>query len=85
MVIFPRIVLSWNVDTVDDINENSLRLLLALEPKLELLIIGTGDKEVTPELSRRILSLVKPYGIRIELLKTDVVHHFILFNFWVKS
>lgn len=81
MVIFPRIVLSWNVDSVDDVDENSLRLLLALDPKLELLIIGTGDTEVTPELSSRILSLVKPYGIRIELLKTEVVHHFILFNF----
>ncbi|XP_055312011.1 NADH dehydrogenase [ubiquinone] 1 alpha subcomplex assembly factor 3-like [Sitodiplosis mosellana] len=72
MVIFPRTVLSWNVNSVDDINEHSLRLLLALDPKLELLIIGTGDKEVTPELTNAILSIVKPYGIRIELLKTDV-------------
>lgn len=74
MVIFPRTVLSWNVESVDDINERTLRLLLALDPKLELLIIGTGEKEVTPELSNGILSIVKPYGIRIELLKTDVVY-----------
>lgn len=75
MVIFPRTVLSWNVDSVDDINEHSLRLLLALEPKLELLIIGTGDREVTPELTNRILKVVKPYGIRVELLKTEPVSH----------
>lgn len=76
MVIFPRTVLSWNVESVDDINEHTLRLLLALDPKLELLIIGTGEKEVTPELSNRILSIVKPYGVRMELLKTDVVNQF---------
>ncbi|XP_031622284.1 NADH dehydrogenase [ubiquinone] 1 alpha subcomplex assembly factor 3-like [Contarinia nasturtii] len=71
MVIFPRTVLSWNVNSVDDVSENSMRLLLALEPKLELLIIGTGDVEVTPELTRKIASIVKPFGIRIELLKTE--------------
>lgn len=73
MVIFPRTVLSWNVDSVDDISEQSLRLLLALEPKLELLIIGTGDVEVTPELYKRIVTILKPYGIRVELLKTEAV------------
>lgn len=73
MVIFPRTVLSWNVNSVDDVSENSLRLLLALEPKLELLIIGTGDVEVTLELNRRIREIVKPFGVRIELLKTEQV------------
>lgn len=73
MVIFPRTVLSWNVDSVDDINEHSLRLLLALEPKLELLIIGTGDIEVTPELYHRILEITKTQGIRLEILKTEAV------------
>lgn len=73
MIIFPRTVLSWNVDSVDDINEHSIRLLLALEPKLELLIIGTGDVEVTIGLSKRILELMKTYGIRVEILKTEAV------------
>lgn len=73
MVIFPRTVLSWNVASVDDINEQSLQLLLALEPKLELLIIGTGDVGITPELNKRIFSILKPYGIRVEILKTETV------------
>lgn len=81
MVIFPRTVLSWNIESVDDINERTLRLLLALDPKLELLIIGTGEKEVTPALSNGILSIVKPYGIRMEMLKTDVVYLFISITF----
>lgn len=73
MVIFPRTVLSWNVDTTDDVDEHSLRLLLALEPKLELLIIGTGDVEVRPEFYYRVLDIVKPHGIRLEILKTEAV------------
>lgn len=73
MVIFPRTVLSWNVNSVEDIDEHSLRLLLALEPKLELLIIGTGDVEVTPEIGKRIQPIVRQYGIRVEILKTEAV------------
>lgn len=79
MVIFPRTVLSWNVNDIDDINENSLRLLLALEPKLELLIIGTGDMEVTPEFYHQMLDIVKPFGIRLEVLKTEPVSYRINF------
>lgn len=73
MVIFPRTVLSWNIGSVDEIDEHSLRLFLAMEPKLELLIIGTGNVEVKPELYHRILKIVKPYGIRLEVLKTEAV------------
>lgn len=76
MVIFPRTVLSWNVNSVEDIDEHSLRLLLALEPKLELLIVGTGDVEVTPELYHRILNIIKTQGIRLEILKTEAVRIF---------
>lgn len=78
MVILPRTVLSWSVDSVDDIDEHSLCLLLALEPKLELLIIGTGDTEVTPELYNRVLDIVKAHGIRLEILKTEAVRIFSL-------
>lgn len=78
MVILPRTVLSWSIDSVDDIDEHSLCLLLALEPKLELLIIGTGDTEVTPELYNRVLDIVKAHGIRLEILKTEAVRIFSL-------
>lgn len=83
MCIFPRTVLSWNVESVEDIDEHSLRLLLALEPKLELLIIGTGDTEVTPEIYRRIQKITKTYDIRVEILKTEAVsvHGFFFLKF----
>lgn len=73
MVIFPRTVLSWNVNSVEDINEHSLRLMLVVEPKLELLVIGIGNEEVTPDLINRITQIVKPYHIRVEILKTEAV------------
>lgn len=73
MAIFPRTVLSWNVATIDDINENSLRLFCALEPKIELLVIGIGDEPVTPELSKRLQQIMKTYKINVEVLKTEAV------------
>lgn len=73
MVIFPRTVLAWNVNSVDDITANSLRLFIAMEPKPELLIIGTGDEPVTRELIMRIFKILKPHKISFEMLKTDKV------------
>lgn len=66
---------------MDDIDEHSLRLLLALEPKLELLIIGTGDTEVTPEFYYRIQKIAKTQNIRVEVLKTEAVSDFDSVNF----
>lgn len=77
MVIFPRSVLAWNVDTVEDITENSLRLFIAMEPKPELLIIGTGDEAVTREMQTRIFKILKPHKISFEILKTDQVKSYI--------
>lgn len=73
MAIFPRTVLSWNVDTADDITESSLSLFIALEPKIEILVIGVSDEEVTRELQTKISSILKPYGIATEILKTETV------------
>lgn len=79
MAIFPRTVLSWNVDTADDITESSLSLFIALEPKIEILVIGVSDEEVTRELQSKISSILKPYGIATEILKTETVSVEIIF------
>jgi len=39
-----RIVPQWNVESVEDINEESLQAVFDLEP--EVILIGTGDKQV---------------------------------------
>lgn len=64
-------MLSWNVNDHNDINEDSLSLFCALEPKIDLLVLGIGDVPVTPELSKRILGFMRKYKINIEVLKTE--------------
>lgn len=76
MVIFPKTVLAWNINTKEDINENSLRLFCALEPKIELLIIGIGDEKVTPDLGRTLAGIMKKYNINVEVLRTEAVRLF---------
>lgn len=71
MVIFPRTIFAWNVNTTDDIDEHSLRLFCVLEPKLDILIIGTGDEEVTPDLINRIKAITRKYDLTVEVLKTE--------------
>ncbi|KAM7342749.1 NADH dehydrogenase [ubiquinone] 1 alpha subcomplex assembly factor 3 [Cochliomyia hominivorax] len=71
VAVFPRSLLSWNVESMDDINEESLSLFTALEPKLDLLIIGIGDQTATPSFSKKILSFMKKYKINVEVLRTE--------------
>lgn len=56
---------------MDDINEESLSLFTALEPKLDLLIIGIGDQTASPSFSKKILSFMKKYKINVEVLRTE--------------
>ncbi|SPP73155.1 blast:NADH dehydrogenase [Drosophila guanche] len=69
--VFPRSVLSWNVDTFEDINEESLSLFPTLDPKIDVLIIGIGDQSPTPTLSKRIVEFMKKYKINVEVLRTE--------------
>uniref|UniRef100_A0A915PRC5 NADH dehydrogenase [ubiquinone] 1 alpha subcomplex assembly factor 3 n=1 Tax=Setaria digitata TaxID=48799 RepID=A0A915PRC5_9BILA len=45
IAIFPKAVLSWRVLTPDDINPESLRFFTMLEPKLDVLVVGPGDRQ----------------------------------------
>lgn len=76
MAIFPRSVLSWNVCTVDDINEDSLSLFWVLEPKIEILVIGVGEEQVTPALANAISTITRKHKINTEILPTEqVINH----------
>ncbi|XP_037800710.1 NADH dehydrogenase [ubiquinone] 1 alpha subcomplex assembly factor 3-like [Penaeus monodon] len=69
IAIFPRSVLSWKVKSVEDINEDSLSLFHMLVPKIDLLVIGVGDKgnKVDPH----IVHYMKNKGITLEILPTE--------------
>lgn len=68
-----RSVLSWNVNSFEDINEESLSLFPTLEPKIDVLIIGIGDQSPPPSLSKRIVEFMKKYKINVEVLRTEQV------------
>lgn len=71
MAIFPRSVLSWNVESHEDITEESLSLFTALEPKIDLLVVGIGDQQTTPAFTRKIIEFMKKYRINVEVLNTE--------------
>lgn len=71
MAIFPRMIFVWNVDSIEDVDEHSLSLFCVMEPKLDILVIGTGDAEVTPQLVQRIKAITKKYKLTVEVLKTE--------------
>lgn len=56
---------------MDDINEQSLRLVSLLDPKIDILILGVGDADVTPVFTKRILEFMRKYKINIEVLRTE--------------
>ncbi|KAJ6649386.1 NADH dehydrogenase [ubiquinone] 1 alpha subcomplex assembly factor 3 [Pseudolycoriella hygida] len=72
MAIFPRTVLSWNVGSVDDINEESLSLFYSLDPKIEMLVLGIGDAVVTPAISAKINSITRKFKLNVEILGTEM-------------
>uniref|UniRef100_T1J857 NADH dehydrogenase [ubiquinone] 1 alpha subcomplex assembly factor 3 n=1 Tax=Strigamia maritima TaxID=126957 RepID=T1J857_STRMM len=69
IAIFPKTVLSWNVKSVEDINENSLSLFYMLEPKLDILVVGTGDKQ--SKMAEAIKKFLHSKKITFEILPTD--------------
>ncbi|EDW01892.1 NADH dehydrogenase [ubiquinone] 1 alpha subcomplex assembly factor 3 [Drosophila grimshawi] len=71
ITVFPRSVLSWNVNSFEDINEESLSIFPTLEPKIDVLIIGIGDQSPTPTLSKRIIAYMKKYKTNVEVLRTE--------------
>uniref|UniRef100_A0A1A9WW31 NADH dehydrogenase [ubiquinone] 1 alpha subcomplex assembly factor 3 n=1 Tax=Glossina brevipalpis TaxID=37001 RepID=A0A1A9WW31_9MUSC len=77
IAVFPKSVLSWNVNNLNDINEESLSLFTALEPKLDVLIVGTGDQEMTPNFSKRILHFMRTHKINTEVLRTEQVRLYV--------
>lgn len=71
MVIFPRTVLSWNIDSIEDVNEDSLSLFGLLEPKLDILVLGMGEPSNSTRLTKQIISFMVKNKINVEVLPTE--------------
>lgn len=73
-------MLSWNVASLKDINDETLSLFYILEPKIEVLILGIGDPKLTADISTKILASTRKHKINVEILGTEAVCaiHFLL-------
>lgn len=71
MAIFSKSVLSWNVNKLLDINEESLSLFTVLEPKIDILIIGVGDRLRDLSFHKKLFPFSQKHKISLEILPTD--------------
>lgn len=59
------------MESINDVNEASLSLITVLDPKVDILIIGTGDINVKPEFTKNLLKLMRKCRTNVEILKTE--------------
>ncbi|XP_076253938.1 NADH dehydrogenase [ubiquinone] 1 alpha subcomplex assembly factor 3 isoform X2 [Rhynchophorus ferrugineus] len=71
MVIFPRSVLSWNIEGIKDVNEDSFSLFPVLEPKIDIIVLGTGDKVDNYNFFENLRKFSNKYKIAFEILPTE--------------
>ncbi|XP_029412032.1 NADH dehydrogenase [ubiquinone] 1 alpha subcomplex assembly factor 3 isoform X1 [Nannospalax galili] len=66
--LLPHSVVQWNVGSHQDITEESLSLFWMLEPRIEIVVVGTGNK--TERLCSQILRAMRQRGIAVEVQDT---------------
>jgi uncharacterized protein len=62
-----RIVPQWDVESIDDINEESLQAIFDLEP--EVILIGTGDSQIFLPPATQVHFFRRNFGF--EVMTTD--------------
>ncbi|CAL8080365.1 unnamed protein product [Calicophoron daubneyi] len=67
---FPCNAFAWNVKDVNDIDEEALSLFFALEPPLDVLIIGKGETKIQANY-REILNICFKHKLCVEVLPTQ--------------
>ncbi|XP_069559369.1 NADH dehydrogenase [ubiquinone] 1 alpha subcomplex assembly factor 3 [Brachyistius frenatus] len=66
--VLPPAILQWNVGTFKDITEESVSLFHMVEPKIEILVLGTGSR--LERIDPAVLALLKRKGIAVEVQDT---------------
>ncbi|KAM3620872.1 uncharacterized protein V6R79_003113 [Siganus canaliculatus] len=66
--VLPPAILQWNVGSSKDITEESVSLFHMLEPKIEILVLGTGGR--VERIDPSVLALLKNKGISVEVQDT---------------
>ncbi|XP_078730299.1 NADH dehydrogenase [ubiquinone] 1 alpha subcomplex assembly factor 3 isoform X2 [Lampetra fluviatilis] len=68
--IIPHAIIQWNVGSWKDISEESLSLFYLLEPRIEILVLGTGDR--VERLDPQLLRFMTRQGVAVEVQDTPV-------------
>ncbi|CAH2312761.1 NADH dehydrogenase [ubiquinone] 1 alpha subcomplex assembly factor 3 [Pelobates cultripes] len=76
-VVIPKAILQWNVGSYKDISLESLALFHMIVPKIEILVIGTGDR--VERLDPNILKTMRQKGVAVEV--QDTANACATFNF----
>ncbi|KAG7244572.1 hypothetical protein INR49_029591 [Caranx melampygus] len=66
--VLPPAILQWNVGSYKDITEESVSLFHMLEPRIEILVLGTGAR--LERIDPSVLTLLKRKGISVEVQDT---------------
>lgn len=66
--LLPQTVVQWNVGSHQDITEESFSLFWMLEPRIEIVVVGTGNK--TERLRSEVLQSMRQRGIAVEVQDT---------------
>uniref|UniRef100_A0A8C5J0B6 NADH dehydrogenase [ubiquinone] 1 alpha subcomplex assembly factor 3 n=2 Tax=Passerellidae TaxID=1729112 RepID=A0A8C5J0B6_JUNHY len=75
--VLPRSILQWNVGSHRDISLESLSLFRLLEPQIEILVLGTGDR--VERLHPAMMKQMRERGIAVEV--QDTANACATFNF----
>ncbi|XP_071982940.1 NADH dehydrogenase [ubiquinone] 1 alpha subcomplex assembly factor 3 isoform X1 [Engystomops pustulosus] len=67
-VVIPKSILQWNVASYKDISLESLSLFHLLVPKIEILVLGTGDR--VERLDPAIARFMRQKGVAMEIQDT---------------
>lgn len=71
IALFPTVALSWRVPRPEDITAESLKLFLMLQPPLDVLVIGVGERSSMDEVRRAVMPEMRKHKIGLELLPTE--------------
>ena len=68
VAMFNGMFLRWNVNSLEEVTEESLSLFKLMNPPLDILVLGTGDS--VQRLDPKIVHFLKTAGILVEIQST---------------
>ncbi|KAG7477826.1 hypothetical protein MATL_G00073780 [Megalops atlanticus] len=79
--VLPPSILQWNVGSYKDISVESMALFYMLEPRIEILVLGTGGR--VERIDGKVIDFMRKKGIAVEV--QDTPNACATFNFLVSE